>query len=91
VMRDQLAEEVALGNMTQAQYETAGSISGQLAARWGALAGGHWRAASQFYDLAGDLAFRKYQLARLGPQMEPQAQAQIEHLRGMIASLRGRA
>jgi RsiW-degrading membrane proteinase PrsW (M82 family) len=91
VMREQLAEEVALGNMTQTQYETAGSISAQFAARWGALAGGHWRAAGRFYDLAGDLAFRKYQLARLGPEREPQAPAQIERLRGQIASLRGSA
>jgi RsiW-degrading membrane proteinase PrsW (M82 family) len=91
VMREHLAEEVALGNMTQAQYQAAGSISGQIAARWGALAGGHWRDASRFYDLAGDLAFKKYQLARLGPQREPDAQAQIERLRGQIASLRGSA
>ena len=91
VMREQLAEEVALGNMTQTQYEIAGSIGGQIAARWGALAGGHWRAASRFYDLAGDLAFRKYQLARLGPENEPQAQAQIDQLRGQIARLRGSA
>jgi RsiW-degrading membrane proteinase PrsW (M82 family) len=91
VMREQLAEEVALGNMTQAQYEIAGSIGGQFAARWGALAGGHWREASLFYDLAGDLAFRKNQLARLGPEYEPQAQAQIDRLRGQIASLRSSA
>jgi RsiW-degrading membrane proteinase PrsW (M82 family) len=91
VMREHLAEEVALGNMSQAQYETAGSITGQIAARWGALFGGHWREASRFYDLAGDLAFKKYQLAKLGPQLEPQAQAQIERLRSQIASLRGSA
>jgi len=90
VMREQLAEEVALGFMTQAQYETAGSIGAQFAARWGALAGGHWREASRFYDLAGDLAFRKYQLARLGVAREPQAPAQIEQLRGQMASLRPR-
>ena len=86
-----MAEEVALGNMTQAQYETAGSIGGQFAARWGALAGRRWRAATQFYDLAGDLAFRKYQLARLGPELEPHAQAQIDRLRALLASLRSRA
>ncbi len=91
VMREQLAEEVALGNMTQAQYAAAGSLGGQIAARWGALAGGHWRGASRFYDLAGDLAFRKYQLARLGPEREPQAQAQIDQLRGQIASQRASA
>jgi RsiW-degrading membrane proteinase PrsW (M82 family) len=88
VMREQLLEEVRLGNMTPAQFEAASSIRGQMAARWGALVGGHWREASRFYDLAGDLAFRKYQLARLGSQREPQAQAQIDSLRGQIASLR---
>ena len=91
VMREQLAEEVALGNMTQEQYTTAGSISGQIAARWGALAGGRWHNASKFYDLAGDLAFKKMQLARLGPQREPHAQAQIDRLRGQLASLRSSA
>ncbi len=91
VMREQLAEEVALGNMSQAQYETAGSISAQMAARWGALFGGHWRDASRFYDLAGELAFKKYELAKLGPKLEPHAQAQIARLRGQIANLRGRA
>jgi RsiW-degrading membrane proteinase PrsW (M82 family) len=88
VMREQLQEEVALGNLTDAQYKTAASLGGQLAARWGALTAGHWREAAGFYDLLGKLAFRKYQLARLGPEAEPEAQALIDRLRGQIASAR---
>jgi RsiW-degrading membrane proteinase PrsW (M82 family) len=86
VMREHLQEEVALGNLTDAQYKTAASIGGQLAARWGALTAGHWREAAGFYDLLGELAFKKYQLARLGPEIEPETQAIIDRLRGQIAN-----
>jgi RsiW-degrading membrane proteinase PrsW (M82 family) len=91
IMREQLLEEVNLGHVSQEQYQAAASITGQLKARWGALAGGHWRDASRFYDLLGELAFKKYELARLGPQREPEAQALIDRLRGQIAVLRGKA
>jgi RsiW-degrading membrane proteinase PrsW (M82 family) len=86
VMREQLQEEVTLGTLTNQQYNTAASIGGQLAARWGALTAGHWRRSAGFYDLLGELAFKKYQLARLGPEGEPEAQALIDRLRGQIAS-----
>jgi RsiW-degrading membrane proteinase PrsW (M82 family) len=87
IMRTHLADEVQRGNVTQAQYNAAVSIGGQLAARWGALAGGRWRQAARFYDLLGELAFKKHQLARLGPAEERQAEATIEKLRGQIAGL----
>ena len=87
VMRQHLLEEVGLGTLSEREYQSAASISGQVVARWGALTGGHWREAARFYDLLGDLAFKKYQLARLGPESEPQAQAMIDKLRGQIASL----
>ena len=86
VMREQLQEEVALGNLTGTQYQIATSIGGQLMARWGALTAGHWREAAGFYDLLGQLAFKKYQLARLGPEIEPETQAVIDRLRGQIAN-----
>ncbi len=86
VMREQLQEEVLLGNLTDDQYKTAASLGGQLAARWGALTAGHWRQAASFYDLLGELAFKKYQLARLGPDSEPETHAVIDRLRGQIAS-----
>ena len=84
--RASLNGTLLLGNLTDAQYRTAASIGGQLAARWGALTAGHWREAAGFYDLLGELAFKKYQLARLGPEAEPEARALIDRLRGQIAS-----
>jgi RsiW-degrading membrane proteinase PrsW (M82 family) len=87
VMREHLRDEVARGTMSERQFEAACSVFGQMAARWGALAGGRWRQSSRFYDLCGELAFKKHQLARLGPAREPQAQATIENLRGQIAAL----
>lgn len=85
VMREHLAEEVKLGHLTQSQYHLGTSLFGQFSARWGALAGGRWRQTSRFYDLLGELAFKKYQLARLGPEREREAPAAIERLRGRIA------
>lgn len=87
IMREHLADEVKRGHLSQAQYATAISVLGQLGARWGALAGGRWRAASRFYDLLGELAFKKHQLARLGAAEEHQAEAAIEKLRGQITAL----
>jgi len=87
VMRDHLLEEVQSGLLTQAQYHAATSLVGQVGARWGAMAGGRWRQGARFYDLLGELAFKKYQLARLGPVHEREAQARIDKLRGQIGEL----
>lgn len=87
VMRDHLQDEVQLGTLSQAQYHSATSLVGQVGARWGALAGGRWRQGSRFYDLLGELAFKKYQLARLGPGHERDAAAAIEKLRGHIGEV----
>ncbi|MCC7361391.1 MAG: PrsW family intramembrane metalloprotease [Anaerolineales bacterium] len=87
IMREQLQEEVRLGNLSEGQYHTTCSLGGQVAARWGALAGGRWRQTAQFYDACGELAFKKYQLARLGPAREGDAQANIAKLRGQLARL----
>jgi hypothetical protein len=87
IMREQLREEVGLGNLTAAQYQAAISVFGQLAARWGALGAGRWRPVTRLYRLCGELAFKKYQLARLGPERERGAPAMIDKLRGEIAAL----
>jgi len=85
VMREHLQEEVTLGTLSAAQYRAACSVSGQFSARLGALGGG-WRKTARFYDLCGELAFKKYQLARLGHERDlPQ---RIEQLRGEIVTLR---
>jgi hypothetical protein len=87
VMREHLLEEVQLGYLAQAHYQSASSLGGQLAARWGSLAGGRWRQSSRFYDLLGELAFKKYQLARLGATREREAQSTIDRIRGEIRGL----
>jgi RsiW-degrading membrane proteinase PrsW (M82 family) len=87
VMREQLREEVSLGHITARQYETACSLVGQFTARWGALAGGDWGRAGRFYDMLGELAFKKYQLARRGASKEPNAPATIDRLRTQVAAL----
>jgi RsiW-degrading membrane proteinase PrsW (M82 family) len=90
IMREHLRDEVGQGTLTHQQYRAACSITGQMAVRWAALMGGRGRATSRLYDLCGELAFKKYQLARLGPAREREAPAMIEKLRGQIAEL-GRA
>lgn len=84
VLREHLREEVALGFLTPAQYATACSVTGQLGARWRGLTGGTGE--GRLYDMCGELAYKKYQLARLGAGSEPAAQATIDSLR---ARLRG--
>lgn len=83
VLRQQLQEEVGLGTLTDAHYRSACSLGGQLLARFGA-------GNAKLNNLCGELAFKKYQLARLGQAEEPEAQATIDKLRGEIAAL-GRA
>lgn len=87
IMRDYLREEVTLGTLPAAAYQTACSLSGQFAARWGTLMGGDWLRTGRYYDALGELAFKKYQLARRGPTKEPGAPARIAELRRQIAAL----
>jgi RsiW-degrading membrane proteinase PrsW (M82 family) len=84
IMRQQLREEVALGHLSEAAYRGAASFTVQMGARLGQLFGNK---NARLYDLCGELAFKKYQLARLGPREEPEAQAAIDHLRAQIAAL----
>jgi RsiW-degrading membrane proteinase PrsW (M82 family) len=84
IMREHLREEVALGHLSETAYRGAYSFLGQMGARLGRVFG-HPQA--RLYDLCGELAFKKYQLARLGPAEEDTAQAAIAQLRVQIASL----
>ena len=85
IMRQHLREEVDLGHLSARQYQIACSITGQMAARLSALAGGRWVRSSNFYDMCGELAFKKYELARVGP--EPGTQAIIDRLHNQLAVL----
>jgi len=85
IMRDYLREELTFGTLTPAQWQTASSLTSQFTKRWGALFGGNWQATGKFYDLCGELAFKKYQMARVGP--ERGLPATIARLRSQIAAL----
>jgi RsiW-degrading membrane proteinase PrsW (M82 family) len=84
-----LREEVQSGVLSQAEYEVACSAWRRLGAGWAALQRGdlrRYRRAGRLYHLCTRLAFKKYQLARLG-ETTPN-QAMIDQLRKEIVALR---
>ncbi len=85
IVRDFLREEVSFGTLTQRQWQVAGSLWGQFAARGSALVDGNYRATDRFYDLCGKLAFKKMQMSRVGP--ERGVPALIARLRSEIAEI----
>lgn len=87
IMRDYLQEEVKAGVLTTEQWQTASSIIGQFSARWGALFQGRGGTTNKIYDLCGELAFKKYQVATLGSGEAAKYGQQIEALRGKLANL----
>jgi len=85
IMAQYLLDEIAAGLMTEEEYRTACSLGGQFAARWGALGQGRWLRTRRYFDLCGELAFKKYQLDRFGE--ERGNTAQVERLRGELTNL----
>ncbi len=88
ILKRQLPEEVVNGLITPAQYRTALSFA-QTSARLNALSSGSYSATSRFYQVCGELAHKKEQLARLGD--ERGNQALIDQMRGELARLTPRA
>ncbi|HEV7669248.1 MAG TPA: PrsW family intramembrane metalloprotease [Thermoanaerobaculia bacterium] len=84
-----LAEEVGLGRLTAAQYKTATSSWAQSGARLRTLFGAGRRPTRRFYQVCGELAHKKAQLARLGD--EGRNLALVEKLRAELAGLSSRA
>ena len=84
-----LAEEVELGRLTIPQYRTAVSSWARSGACLRALTCGRLRATSRFYQVCGELAHKKEQLARLGD--EGCNTALVEQLRRELAGLSERA
>ncbi len=80
-----LREEVALGIISPAQYRTACSAWAQSAARVVSLFSGRFSATNRFYQLTGELAHKKQQLASLGE--EGGNSAIIQRLRTELARL----
>lgn len=84
-----LSEEVTLGALSRAQYDTACSAWRQSAARLGALFNGRFLPTSRFYQVCAELAYKKEQLATLG---EESGNSQIIHnLRAELSRLSGSA
>ena len=88
VLKRYLQEEVKNGLISSAQYHTALSFA-QTAARLEALTSGNYFATARFYQVCGELAHKKEQLAKLGD--ERGNQALIQKLRGELTQLAPRA
>ncbi|HYU31433.1 MAG TPA: PrsW family intramembrane metalloprotease [Thermoanaerobaculia bacterium] len=80
-----LAEEVQFGWMTPEQYRTAQSGRARARARVRAAMSGRLQATRRFYDLCGELAHKKNQLARYGE--EDGNSVLVERLRRELAQL----
>lgn len=89
MLRRHLAEEVTLGRMTPEQYRTALSGRARARARLRASLSGRASVTRRFYDLCGELAHKKNQLARYGE--EDGNSARVEGLRRELAELSGQA
>jgi hypothetical protein len=84
LLKRNLQEEVASGRISQKQYETATTFF-QANAHLAALSSGTFRSTSRFYQVCGELAHKKEQLARLGE--EAGNAKTIENLRVELARL----
>ena len=80
-----LRSEIRAGVITRQQYDTACSAWKQSAARIGALLHGKYAQTREFYQLCGELAHKKYQLATLGD--EGGNERIVEELRIKLAQL----
>jgi RsiW-degrading membrane proteinase PrsW (M82 family) len=84
ILKQHLVEEVNNGLISPAQYRTALSFT-QSGARLNALTSGSYLATSRFYQVLGELAHKKEQLAKLGE--EKGNLGIIEKLRGELTQL----
>jgi RsiW-degrading membrane proteinase PrsW (M82 family) len=88
ILKKHLRDEVTNGRMSQQQYNTATSFF-QANAHFSALTSGTFLPTSRFYQVCGELAHKKEQLAKLGD--ESGNTAIIEKLRAEMAQLSPRA
>jgi hypothetical protein len=88
ILKRQLLDEVRDGHISPAQYRTALSFA-QTGARLSAISSGSYFSTSRFYQVCGELAHKKEQLAKLGD--EKGNSALIEKLRGEIITLAAQA
>jgi RsiW-degrading membrane proteinase PrsW (M82 family) len=67
-LQTQLTEEVHLGTITTAQYQTACSAWAQTRARLESLFSSSYRYTNRFYQVAAELAHKKHQRTRMGEE-----------------------
>ena len=84
ILKRHLHEELASGRISQQQYTTATSFF-QANAHLSALTSGSFRSTSRFYQVCGELAHKKEQLAKVGD--ESGNTSMIEKLRAELAQL----
>lgn len=84
-----LKEELDAGRLSPEQYRTASSSWARTGARLRAVFKGRMGATRRFYQVCGELAHKKEQLARLGD--EGCNTALVEKLRAELAGLSGQA
>lgn len=84
ILKRNLQEEVTNGIISQQQYNSATSFF-QTNAHFSALSSGTYRSTARFYQVCGELAHKKEQLARLGD--ESGNAKIIERLRAELAHL----
>jgi len=84
ILKKQLVEEVTSGAISRSQYNSAISFF-QTGSHLSALTSGRYRATSRFYQVCGELAHKKQQLATLGE--EGGNTKIIEQLRGELLQL----
>lgn len=85
----ELKEEVAGGVLSPADYALTISYRQRFVVRWGALLGQswqRWRQLGRLFQLATELAFKKYQLRTAGDGED--TRAEIARLRNQIVTLR---
>jgi RsiW-degrading membrane proteinase PrsW (M82 family) len=80
-----LCEEVDLGLISSAQYQTASSAWAQTLARFNALMNSRFRVTNRFYQVCGELAQKKQQRQTLGEETDNSQR--IELLRIELAQL----
>jgi hypothetical protein len=85
LLRRNLADEVQRGWLTEDQLRTATSGRARAGARVRAALAGKLKATRRFYDLCGELAHKKNQLARYGE--EDGNTARVEALRQELVAL----
>ena len=88
-LAEYLRDEVSLGALSAAQYNTACSAWAQSGARLGALFSGRFGATNRFYQVCAELAYKKAQFAALGNE-DGNAQI-IQRLRQELAALAPRS